>query len=156
MRTARMKTPMFDKDGVHGLPRYRLWLLRVPYVLTGIVFSFTAWSTLIRHWGRFDPIEGVAFAFWGALSLLALLGIRFPVKMLPIILLQFAYKLIWICAVGYPLLDRGALDPDGQELLRANLIGVAIDTLAIPWLYCWRVYVVDLPKVTFNGSSHRS
>ncbi len=127
----------------HGLSTFRLVLMRVPFVLTGVLFSITAWSTLLNHWGTFEPTEGVAYAFWGALSLIAVIGIRFPVKMLPILLLQFGYKLIWILAVGYPLYTRGELDADAEALFRANAIGVGLDLIAIPWFYAINEYVFE-------------
>ena len=129
---------------VYGLSPLRLWIMRIPYFFTGIFFSFAAWSNVIAHWGTFDPMAGVAQAFWCALSLLAVLGLRFPIKMLPLLLLQFAYKLIWILAVGYPLMERGDLDAGGQELFKANAIGVVIDVVAIPWLYVAKTYIVGI------------
>lgn len=126
-----------------SLPAWRPWLMRVPFFFTGVLFSFTAWGTLIEHWGTFEPNEGVAFAFWGALSLIALLGLRFPVRMLPILLLQFLYKLIWIAAVGYPLMVQGELGEVGMDLFKANVAGVMIDGVAIPWLYTIRVYIIN-------------
>ena len=120
----------------------RRMLMRVPFALTGVLFSLSAWSTLIEHWGTFEPLEGVAFSFWGALSLLSLIGIRFPVRMLPLLLIQFFYKLIWLMAVGYPLLARDALDAGGAELFQANALGVAIDTVAIPWIYVAKTYLI--------------
>lgn len=118
--------------------------MRVPYFLTGVLFSITIWPNLIAGWGGFDPMTGVAMAFWGALSALALFGVRFPVKMLPILLMQFTYKLIWIAAVGLPLQASGELDASAQELFTANLIGVAIDAIAIPWLYVLKTFVVGI------------
>jgi hypothetical protein len=131
-------------DNAYGLSPLRLWIMRVPYFFTGVLFSLTVWGTLLAHWGTFEPVEGVAYAFWGALSLLALLGLRFPVKMLPILLMQSAYKATWIAAVGYPLLARGELGPDGEELLQANMIGIIIDAVAIPWLYVVRTFLVGV------------
>lgn len=116
--------------------------MRVPYFLTGILFTLTAWTTLINYWGQFEATEGVAFAFWGALSILALFGLRFPIKMLPLLLLQFGYKVIWLLAVGYPLMTRGELDPNGQELFQANLMGTIIDVIAIPWLFVVKTYLI--------------
>ncbi len=135
---------LLSSNNDYGLSTLRLWVMRVPYALTGLLFSFTAWSTLIEYWGKFEPMEGITYAFWGALSLLALLGIRFPIRMLPLLLLQFAYKMIWLAAVGYPLMARGELDQGGSELMTANLIGVVIDTIAIPWLYTFRKYGVEI------------
>jgi hypothetical protein len=135
---------MLSSEDSHGLSSLRLWVMRIPYFLTGILFTITAWSSLINYWGEFEPVEGVAYAFWGALSALAIIGLRFPVKMLPILLLQFFYKLIWVVVVGLPLYLQGTLDESGQGLMKANLMGVIIDLIAIPWLYSLRVFVIDV------------
>ncbi len=116
--------------------------MRVPYFLTGVLFTMTAWTTLINYWGDFEPMEGVAYAFWGALSILALFGLRFPIRMLPLLLLQFGYKVVWILAVGLPLLTRGELDEGAKDLFQANALGAAIDLVAIPWLFVFKTYVL--------------
>ena len=133
---------MLKSNNQYGLSTLRMVMMRIPYFFTGVLFTIVAWSTLFEHWGAFEPIEGVAYAFWGAISVLAILGLRFPVTVLPLLLLQFFYKAIWLAAVGYPLLMRGELDDGAQELFRANLIGVAIDLIAIPWLYVFKAYIV--------------
>lgn len=135
---------MINSDNAYGLSTLRLLVMRIPYLLTGVLFTITAWSSLIGYWGKFEPVEGVAYSFWGALSLLALIGVRFPIKMLPVLLMQFGYKLIWIAAVGYPLLARGELDAAGQDLFRANAIGIAIDLIAVPWLFVFKTYILGV------------
>ncbi len=142
---------VFQNDPAYGLSPLRLWVMRVPYFFTGVLFSFTAWSNLLKYWGALDPMVGVAQAFWCALSLLALLGLRFPIKMLPLLLLQFGYKLIWILAVGYPLMSRGDLDAAGQELFMANAGGIVIDVVAIPWVYVAKNYIGGI----FTGTRER-
>jgi hypothetical protein len=142
---------MLNSNNEYGLSPLRLWVMRVPYFLTGVFFTITAWGALIEHWGQFEPTEGVAFAFWGTLSLLALLGVRFPIKMIPVLLIQFGYKLIWILAVGLPLMTRGELDASGQELFQANLIGIIIDMIAIPWLFVFKTYLLG----AFQRTSER-
>jgi hypothetical protein len=34
----------------------------------------------------------VGVGFWGTLNLLCIIGVRYPLKMLPLIFLQFTYK----------------------------------------------------------------
>lgn len=131
---------MLKPNPGHGLSTLRLWVMRVPYFFTGVLFTLTAWTTLVSYWGTFEAVEGVAYAFWGALSLLALIGLRFPVRMLPLLLLQFGYKLVWLLAVGFPLMAQNGMDAVDRELFQANLTGVVIDTIAIPWLYTIRTY----------------
>jgi hypothetical protein len=58
---------MLNSNNEYGLSPLRLWVMRVPYFLTGVFFTITAWGALIEHWGQFEPTEGVAFAFWGTL-----------------------------------------------------------------------------------------
>jgi len=47
-------------------------------------------------------IYGVAAAVWATFGLLAILGLRDPIRYMPILLFQFVYKLIWIFAVLLP------------------------------------------------------
>ncbi|MAP96351.1 MAG: hypothetical protein CMK07_15510 [Ponticaulis sp.] len=142
---------MLKSNNQYGLSSLRLIVMRIPYALTGILFGLTVWPTLFQFRGEFEPTEGVAYAFWGALTLLALIGLRFPVKMLPILLIQFLYKLIWILAVGLPHLNKETMSAEMLELLQANAIGVAIDAIAIPWLFVARNYIGQM----FTRSSEK-
>ena len=42
---------------------------------------------------------------------LALLGIRYPLQMLPVLLFELAWKLIWVAAVVQPLWTAHQMDP---------------------------------------------
>ena len=130
----------------YGVSIARLWAMRVVYFITGVLFGVQTWSTLIADRGTFEPLEGVAFAFWGGLSILMLVGLRFPMKMLPILLMQFIYKLIWVLFVGLPLVQAGLLDDFGQEMMNAMAMGAVIDLIAIPWIYVARNYVLAIFK----------
>jgi hypothetical protein len=47
-------------------------------------------------------MEGVVACLLTAMSLLAFLGLRYPVRTLPILLFEVAWKAIWIAAVAVP------------------------------------------------------
>lgn len=49
-------------------------------------------------------MEGVVVCLLAAMSLLAFLGPRYPIRMLPILLFEVAWKEIWIAAVAIPAL----------------------------------------------------
>lgn len=51
----------------------------------------------------------MAFSFWAAYSTLMILGLRYPLKLLPLLLLQFFYKLVWLVVVAYPLWSASQL-----------------------------------------------
>ena len=50
-----------------------------------------------------EHMRGVVRAMLGALTLLAVLGVRYPVTMIPLLMFEFAWKCIWVAAFGLPL-----------------------------------------------------
>ena len=117
--------------------------MRLVFLLTFIGLAPTAWPELVSPAQAIEAYYGVAVSFWAALALLAVIGMIFPVQMLPLLLLQFLYKLIWLLTVGLPLWQQGLLSDAATDLAIANTIGVVLDTLVIPWGYLvkqhWRL-----------------
>lgn len=124
-----------------SLSRIRLYAMRLLYLLNFLALGADVWPAILHHTKPWDPLHGVAFSFWAALSLLSLWGVRFPVKLLPLLLLQFSYKVIWLLAVAYPLWSAGQLDPVARELITACGIGALLDLVIIPWPYVFEHYV---------------
>jgi hypothetical protein len=134
--TNAMKTTTHRWDDVSTV---RLYVLRVLYLLLVVMLGSDVWPVLLHPGTPLGPLPGVAYSFWAALSMLGLLGIRYPLKMLPIVLLQFAYKAVWLLAVALPLRSAGL--STGQALTKAMLGGVLVDVLVIPWPYVFRNYL---------------
>lgn len=84
-------------------------------------------------------MKGVAFSFWAALSLLSGLGLRYPLKMVPLLLLQLVYKAVWLAAVALPMWSAVR----STDLTRAMVIGVVVDVLGIPWSYVLASYMKE-------------
>jgi hypothetical protein len=112
----------------------RLYVMRLLFALNFAMLGAQVWPVLLNHPAPWDPVRGVAFAFWAALSTLSLLGIRYPVKMVPVLLTQFTYKGIWLLAV-YPTLQGPA------ELTRVMAGGLIADVIVIPWVYVFSSFV---------------
>ena len=74
------------------------------------------------------------------MSLLAFLGLRYPVRMLPILLFEVTWKVIWIAAVALPHLVADDIDAATSAVL-FNCSLVVIIIAVIPWPYVWRNYV---------------
>jgi hypothetical protein len=85
-------------------------------------------------------MEGVVACLLTAMSLLAFLGLRYPVRMLPILLFEVTWKVIWIAAVAIPHLVSHDLDAATREVL-FNCLFVVIVLAVIPWRYVWRRYI---------------
>jgi hypothetical protein len=124
-----------------ALSTVRLYAMRFLYLLNGVVLGSDVWPAIIHRAKPWDPLHGVAFSFWAALSLLSLLGVRFPVRMLPLLFLQLFYKLTWLIGVGYPSWSAGHWDPVASEVFKACAIGAVLDLIVIPWPYVFENYV---------------
>jgi len=101
------------------------------------MLGLSVWPEIINHAGAWDPVKGVAFSFWAALSVLSGLGLRYPLKMLPLLLLQLLYKSIWVIAVALPLWSAFR----SVELTRIMAMGAVVDLIVIPWPYVIANYV---------------
>jgi hypothetical protein len=79
------------------------------------------WRVVIGY-DRSTPLyEGVVAVLLTAMSLLAFLGLRYPVRLLPIPLFETLWKLIWLSVVALPALVAGDVDQamsgDDRQLL---------------------------------------
>ena len=70
----------------------RLYLLRFGYLLTIVLVGANAWPALINHEGPWDPFLGAGWCLYAAMSALAVLAIRYPLKMLPLLFHQMLYR----------------------------------------------------------------
>lgn len=123
------------------LPLYRLYLLRGIFLLIGVAEGLQIWPHIIYHAQPWEFWHGVGMSFLGALTALALLGVRYPVKMMPLLFFELAWKSIWLLAVFLPLWLAHRVDADTA----ANLFPIAfvvLVPLVLPWGYVWRQYVV--------------
>jgi hypothetical protein len=118
---------------------FRLYLMRLLYLLNFVLLGLDVWPGIISHKGPWDPLHGVALSFWAALSALSGLGIRYPLKMLPLLLLQFVYKAVWLLAVAFPMWSAVR----STDLGHAMSIGVVVDLVCIPWPYVLAHYVKE-------------
>lgn len=123
---------MADREDV---PTVRLYLMRAMYLLNVVLVGSSVWPHLIRQSPSLPLMDGVAYSFYVALATLSALGLRYPLKMLPLLFLQLSYKLAWLLVLALPLSATGALSSDLAGAVRPFLIGVALDIVVIPWPY---------------------
>jgi hypothetical protein len=81
--------------------------------------------------------ESVTLCLLTAMSLLAFLGLRHPVKLLPLLLLESAWKLLWLSSVALPQALNGSLTAETRETV-ANCSLVVIILAVVPWRYVSR------------------
>jgi len=86
-----------------------------------------------------DPfIFGVAGSVWLAFGVLSILGLRSPVRFLPVLLMQLCYKTIWLAGVVLPLLFRGGFPFYGVVFTLVMASYVVLDLIAIPFPVLFR------------------
>jgi hypothetical protein len=119
----------------------RLYLLRFGYLVIAAGLVATKWPLFVTHEGPWPLFEGVETCMLIALSLLWLLGLRYPVKMLPILLFEIGWKIIWLAVIAAPLLAKGDLDAATLNVFYACL-WVVLVIAVVPWGYVVRQYVI--------------
>ena len=119
----------------------RLYLLRVGYLVVAVGLALTKWPLLTNHDRPWPLFEGVETCMLVALSLLAFLGLRYPLQMLPILLFELAWKFIWVAVVVLPLWISNQMDPATLNVFYTCLV-VLIVLAVIPWRYVVAHYVM--------------
>lgn len=83
-----------------------------------------------------DPIVyGALASIWFTVGLLCVLGLRAPLKYLPLFAIQLIYKTAWFTFIFFPLWFRGEFPDWGWASAVGNAIWMALDIKAIPWSY---------------------
>jgi hypothetical protein len=120
--------------------------MRLLYVLMFFVLGKDCWTQLLTHKGAWEPYEGIAWCVWTGFSVVAGLGIFHPVKMIPVLLLEVFYKVLWLGLVAYPLWSRGALWGTATGDIAGAILWVPLPIVAIPWGYVVRTYFLGVKK----------
>jgi hypothetical protein len=121
------------------LPTYRLNITRIGYALMAVGLALVKWP-LIPDAASLPVFEGVVAALLSAMSLLAFVGLRYPIKLLPLLILEATWKLIWLAAVAVPHLVTGDLSAEMSSVL-LNVSLVVVILAVTPWDYVWKRYV---------------
>ena len=130
-------TASFWKRSDHEVSLARLYLMRA-VALLGVWGLYPTIVTLFEH----EPLDrGVHKALIAGLWLMALFAFRYPLKMVPILLFEMVWKLIWLIAFGLPQYWSGAGSPRlGEDLWSIGAFPV-VCAVVIPWSYVWRHYL---------------
>lgn len=125
-----------------GIRPINIYFMRLIYLLMFFVLGVDVWGYIISNPGPWNETEAVAWSVWGAFSLLAFIGVFRTVEMIPILLLEIVYKLIWLTLFALPLFIQGTLQGSGSEETIFAFILVILPILAMPWGYVVKKYVL--------------
>lgn len=135
-------------DMTTGVPRegrvsvFRLWIMRAMYLVMAVGIGNMIWPSIITHDDTLPRMTGVAWALLGTIGLLSVLGLRYPLRMVPLLLFEFTWKMIWLAAFAAPRWLDGTLDDAMRQTTFETALG-GILLLVIPWRYVWTNYITS-------------
>ncbi|SIM54749.1 hypothetical protein [Micromonospora cremea] len=132
-----------EARGARAPAQLALWqlnLLRVGYFVMGVGLAVVKWPLLFadKPWGLMD---GTTECLLVAMSILALIGLRYPQRMLPVLLFEVAWKLLWLGIVALPLWLDNQLEGATRKQAAA-VLWVGIIIAVIPWRHVLTQYVL--------------
>jgi len=90
----------------------------------------------IFGWPNQDPIVfGVTGSVYLSFALLSILGLRAPLKFVPVLLLQLSYKVVWFIGVIIPIIFAGKFPVYAILLVIIFATYIIGDLIAIPFSY---------------------
>jgi hypothetical protein len=126
-----------SRPGTGEVSLIRLYVLRAVYLLLVVGLAAINLPELIAH----EPMaRGVIPSLLGAIWLLAFVGLRYPLQMLPLLIFEFVWKAIWLFDYGIPQWSSGHLPPTFAGDLQAIAGGPILFAIVIPWGYVYRHY----------------
>ena len=119
----------------------RLYVLRATYLLIVVGVGTMIWPLLLGAPETVEHFRGVTWCLLSTVAVLALLGLRYPLRMLPLLFFELVWKATWLLTIGLPLRGAGQLEGAFAETWFANVFGLLIIPFAIPWGYAIRRYL---------------
>jgi hypothetical protein len=121
-------------------PVWQVNVLRLGYLVVGGGLAVVKWPLLLTH-GPWELKEGTVECMLVAMSVLALLGLRYPLRMLPILLFEVAWKILWLAVIAAPLWSDDTLTGATRDQA-GTVLWVVIVIAVIPWRYVVTRYVI--------------
>jgi hypothetical protein len=113
------------------LALWRLNLLRVGYLFMGGGLAIVKWPLLLDH-SSWTLREGLIECLLVGMSVLALMGLRYPIRLLPILLFEVTWKLLWLGVVALPHWANDDLD-SATRTETGVVVLVVVVIAVIPW-----------------------
>jgi hypothetical protein len=135
-----------DYERYEGVRPFQVYFLRLLFLLMFLFVGYDSWSAIVSHQGPWDPMKAAALCMFASYSLLSILGVFYPLRMLPIVLFMILYKSTWLIVVAYPLWSANQLAGSPAEGMAKIFRWVALVIVMMPWRYVLDRYVLNRNK----------
>lgn len=120
----------------------RLYTLRFCYLILAVGLGLYMWPSVLCHTPNFAAVHGIQCSLLAGLGLTAVLGLRYPVQMIPLLLFELAWKTIYLLAFALPLWFAHQVTAAAAADIQACLMVIIFIPL-IPWRYVARHYIMQ-------------
>jgi hypothetical protein len=134
---------------------FRLNLLRAGYFLLTVGLGLTIWPEILDFGHMPELMRGVVISMLGAIAVVALLGLRYPLQTLPLLFFEITWKGIWLIRIALPLWLSHGFDAASTAMASAVLM-VVIFPFVVPWDYVIRNYVLKAGDPWWSRSGARN
>jgi len=117
----------------------RLYVIR----LTALLAIYGLFRTVVTLVDHAPSDRGVHKALISGLWVMGFFALRYPLKMVPVLLFELVWKTVWLLAFGLPQWWSGAGSPRLREDLWSIGAFPIVCVLVIPWNYVRRQYVTS-------------
>lgn len=118
---------------------WRINAIRFLSLLMALVMGTLVWNQMLFESADWEWNRGLAKSMLAALALLSLLGVRYPLQMLPLMLYEIAWKTTWLLLIALRAWLNGKWNADIEALFN-DCIGIIIAYFIVPWRYVWARY----------------
>lgn len=123
-----------------GISLFRLYLLRAVYLLMAVGIGVTFWPVVVSHPPSWPLMNSIVASMLAALGLLCVAGLRYPLQLLPLLLFELAWKVLWLTAVALPLWVADRMDESTLTSVYETILVVILIPI-IPWRYVLEHYL---------------
>lgn len=128
----------------------RVALLRVVYAIIVLGNAVMIAPTILFPATSLADSHTVISSMLGALMLVSAIGLLQPVKMLPVLLWEAAWKSIWFFNFALRMWLDGGLDEYAAGVL-VGVLGNLLVVAFIPWGFVYRYYLKRTPESWTRG-----
>ncbi len=127
---------------MHEVSLVRLYTLRICYLILAVGLGLYIWPSVIHHTAGSAIAHGIQCSLLAGLGLTAVLGLRYPLQMIPLLLFELIWKAIYLLAFALPLWRTHQITDATAADIRACLMVVIFIPL-IPWRYVAERYILQ-------------
>jgi hypothetical protein len=121
---------------------FRLYTLRLCYLVLAVGLGLVVWPAVLHHTSDMAVAHGIQASLLAGLGLIAVLGLRYPVQMVPLLLFEFTWKAVYLLAFALPLWRAHQVTAAAAQDIQSVCV-VVIFLPLIPWGYVVRKYALQ-------------